>query len=127
MPKVRLGPATWSLFGRKNTNKIHCCIDFRNVNLLTRNRNCWPIRNIEVSFTKFQKAKFISSLDLVNAYWTLRMDRESAPITGFFGVNGEHLQWLRMPFGLSASPSSYNQVMAQVLQRHIRLLFPLLR
>ena len=101
---------------KKNTNKIRCCIDFRNVNLLTRNRNCWPIRNIEVSFTKFQKAKFISSLDLVNAYWTLRMNKESAPITGFFGVNGEHLQWLRMPFGLSASPSSYNQVMAQVLR-----------
>ena len=44
------------------------------------------------------------------------MDKDSAPITSFYGIDGNQMQWLRLPFGLASAPASYCQVMAQVLR-----------
>ena len=101
---------------RDDSTKIRICQDFRLVNELSQNINKWPITNIETSFSKLSRAGFITQLDLVSAYWTILMDKKSSPITGFFGPDGTHYQWLRMPFGLAGAPHTFCQVMSQILR-----------
>ena len=101
---------------KKGTGKLRICCDLRGPNSVSKNRNRWPIRNVEVSFAKLAKAKYVTSLDLLSAYWSIKMDPESSKVTAFYGPNAQHYQWLRMPFGLAGAPHTYSQVMAKVLR-----------
>ena len=100
---------------KKDTNKLRICCDLRGPNSVSKHKNKWPIRSIESSFAKLANAKYVTSLDLLSAYWTIKMDEESSKVTAFYGPNAKHYQWLRMPFGLAAAPHTYCQLMSKVL------------
>jgi len=100
---------------KKNTGKLRICCDLRGPNSVSKNRNKWPIRNVEVSFSKLAKAKYVTALDLQSAYWTIRMDEESSKVTAFYGPHAKHYQWIRMPFGLAGAPHTYCQAMSRIL------------
>ena len=101
---------------KKDSGKIRICCDLRGPNSVSKHKNKWPIRSIESSFAKLANAKYVTSLDLLSAYWTIKMDEESSKVTAFYGPNAKHYQWERMPFGLAAAPHTYCQLMSKVLQ-----------
>ena len=101
---------------KKETGKLRICCDLRGPNSVSKHKNKWPIRAIESSFAKLANAKFVTALDLLSAYWTIKMDDESSKVTAFYGPNAKHYQWLRMPFGLAAAPHTYCQLMSKVVQ-----------
>ena len=100
---------------KKESGKLRICCDLRGPNSVSKHKNKWPIRSIESSFAKLANAKYVTSLDLLSAYWTIKMDEESSKVTAFYGPNAKHYQWLRMPFGLAAAPHTYCQVMSKVV------------
>ena len=108
---------------KKDSGKLRICCDLRGPNSVSKNRNRWPIRNIEESFSKLAKAKYVTSIDLLAAYWTIKMDPDSSKVTGFYGPNATHYQWLRMPFGLAGAPHTYSQVMAKILRNLDKYVF----
>ena len=89
----------------KKDGRIRWTMDFRMVNAALED-DCWPLPNIEDQLQSLQGCGVFSSLDAVDAYWTLKLTPRSKPITAFicpFGL----FQWTRMPFGLKNAGSVY--------------------
>ena len=59
------------------------------------------------------EAKFLSPLDLVNAYWQLELVEESQPYTAFTVLV---FVWTVTPMGLKTSPSAFSRLMEYVFQ-----------
>ncbi len=63
------------------------------------------------------EAKFLSALDLVNAYWQLELAEESQPYTAFTVPGRGKFVWTVIPMGmLKTSPSPFSRLMEYVFQ-----------
>ena len=62
------------------------------------------------------EAKFLSALDLVNAYWQLELAEESQPYTAFTVPGRGKFVWTVTPMGLKTSPSAFSRLMEYVFQ-----------
>ena len=101
---------------KKNTGKLRICCDLRGPNSVSMERSCYPIRNTEISFAALAKSKYITSIDLLAAYWTIKMEPQSSEATAFYGPKARHYKWDRMPFGLAGAPHTYSEVMSMILK-----------
>ena len=101
---------------KRDTGKIRICCDLRGPNSVSNNKSVYPIQHTEVSFGTIAGAKYITAIDLLAAYWTIKMETSSIPVTAFYGPNAKHYQWTRMPFGLAGAPHTYSEVMSKILR-----------
>ena len=59
---------------------------------------------------KLRRAKYISKVDLKNAYFQIRLDEESKKYTAFAMPGSELWQFKRMPFGLTNAPATFQRL-----------------
>lgn len=98
----------------KKDGTTRICIDFRKLNRVMV-QNSYPLPNIEDIFSRLGKSKYFSSLDLRSGYWQIEVDEADKCKTAF--VTHEALfEFNRMPFGLSSSPSIFQELMNKVLE-----------
>ena len=92
---------------KKSDGKYRFCIDFRDLNARSK-KDAYPIPNMDAILDKLRRAKYISQLDLKNAYFQIPLDEESRQYTAF-AVPGSGLwQFKRMHFGLTGNrPTAY--------------------
>lgn len=100
--------------------KWRLVVDYRKLNEKTVSDK-YPIPNIDDIFDKLGKCQYFTVLDLASGFHQIEMNPSDIAKTAFSVDTGNdgyrgHYEYLRMPFGLKNSPSTFQRVMDNVLR-----------
>ena len=97
----------------KRDGTIRFCIDFRQVNTLSK-VDPYPMPRIDDLLERLGKAKYISTIDLSRGYWQVPLRERAKEITAFRTPFGLY-HFRVMPFGLQGAPASFQRLMDTIL------------
>ena len=98
----------------KRDGTIRFCIDFRQVNALSK-VDPYPMPRIDELVERLGKAKYISTIDLSRDYWQVPLRERAKEVTAFRTPFGLY-HFRVMPFGLQGAPASFQRLMDGVLE-----------
>lgn len=99
---------------RKSNGKIRLCLDCRKLNSVTK-KDSYPVPYISRILGNIRGTKFLSKIDLKDAFWQIGLEENSKEKTAFT-IPGRGLYQFRvMPFGLSNAVQSQCRLMDAVL------------
>ena len=98
----------------KKDGDIRLCIDYRKLNAATR-RPIYPMPDTQELFNSLSGALYFSSLDLSSGYYQVPMNERDAEKTAFTTKKG-HFHFLKMPFGLTGAPATFQSLMHSVFR-----------
>ncbi|GFT34258.1 hypothetical protein TNCV_4451491 [Trichonephila clavipes] len=75
----------------------------------------YPLPLIEDILDKLQDTRVFSTIDLRNGFFHVPVNKQSRPYTSFVTQNGQ-FQFLKMPFGLSTCPSTFQRFINTVFR-----------
>lgn len=87
---------------RKASGKVRLCLDARGLNAITV-KDRYPLQHIGRVLGQIRACKFLTSVDLSDAFWQVRLNQESRKKTAFNVPGRGHFQFVRLPFGLCNS------------------------
>lgn len=94
----------------KKNGKDRLCIDSRKLNKVTQ-KSKYALPRIDSILSRLGKAKYISSIDLQDAFWQIPLDNESKHKTAF-NIPGRGMwQFTVVPFGLTTSAQAMQRLM----------------
>ncbi|XP_045482795.1 uncharacterized protein LOC123686605 [Harmonia axyridis] len=99
---------------KKKDGKYRFCIDFRAVNEASV-KDAYPLPYISGILDKLRRARYISTIDLKQGYWQIPLETESRPITAFTVPGRGLYQFTVMPFGLHASPATFQRFLDTII------------
>ena len=102
------------VFANKKNGKLRTCIDLRILNQRSL-RDSFPMPNMEEIICRMEDSKIFTVLDATGAYHCIKLRPEDTHKTAFNCCFG-HFEFLRMPFGLSGAPATYNRLITTLLQ-----------
>jgi hypothetical protein len=94
---------------KKKDGSVRFCIDFRQLNAVTR-FDAEPIPDVEDMFSSLSDKQWFTKVDLTKGYWQIKMAEADKEKTAFRTPQGL-FQFKRMPFGLSTAPSTFARMM----------------
>lgn len=103
----------------RKPNKNRLCLDFRKVNNVTT-KLAYPIPNIDGILSRLSKSRFISAIDLKDAFWQIPLDQQSREKTAFVVPGRPLYQFTVMPFGLCNAPQRMMMLMDKVLPHELK-------
>ena len=100
---------------KPGTNKFRFCIDYRELNTVTKAQG-WPLPNIKEMLQRLgaRRSKYYAVLDLTSGYHKTPINLSSAAYTAFIVFCGVY-EFLRVPFGLKSAGSYFQNTMASVV------------
>ena len=98
---------------KKKDGAVRFCIDYRKLNAVTE-FDAEPLPDIEGIFSKLNKAKYFSKIDLSKGFWQIPMRSEDKAKTAFSTPEGQ-FQWKRMPFGMKNASAIFSRMMRNLL------------
>lgn len=98
---------------RKKDQSLRLCVDYRHLNAKTV-RDAYPLPRIEKSLDRLHGAKWFSVMDLASGFNQVAMEEKDREKTAFITPMGLS-ECLRMPFGLTNSPATFQRLMQGVL------------
>jgi hypothetical protein len=105
------------LFVKKPGGGLRFCCDYRALNRITR-KDRYPLPLIQETLNRISKAKWFTKLDVVAAFYKIRIEEGDEWKTAFrtrFGL----FEWLVTPFGLANAPSTFQRYINWVLQEYL--------
>ena len=114
---VEKSHSSWNnpvVMSKKSNDTYRLCIDFRTVNAVTV-KDSYPVPYMETILSKLRRARYISTIDLSNAYHQVKLTPRSRPITAFTVPGKGHWQYKRMPFGLCNAGASFQRLIDEVI------------
>lgn len=99
---------------KKPNGRIRYCIDARALNEVTK-PDAYPLPNINRILSRLGKTKYLSAIDLSDAFWQIELDEKDRPKTAFTVTGRGFFQFKRMPFGLRNSPATLCKVVHTVI------------
>lgn len=103
---------------RKSNGKVRLCMDARRLNEITK-KDAYPLPLIEGLLSRLDQTKYISTLDLKDAFWQIPLDSESREKTAFTIPGRPLYQFRVMPFGLCNAPQTLCRLMHKVIPHHL--------
>lgn len=104
---------------KKSNGKIRLCLDVRKVNAVTV-KDAYPTPTVEGLLSRLNDTKYISAIDLKDAFWQIPLD-EDAKLKTAFAIPGRPLYHFNvMPFGLCNAPQRLCRLMDQVIPHRLR-------
>lgn len=109
--------SSWSspiVIVKKANGKSRLCLDSRKLNEVTK-KDAYPLPKIDGHLGRLANTKYISSIDLKDAFWQIQLDPLSREKTAF-SIPGRPLYHFRsMPFGLCNAAQSMCRLMDKVI------------
>lgn len=99
---------------KKPNDKIRLCLDSRKLNDRTK-KDAYPLPYISGILGKFVGTKYLSSIDLKDAFWQIPLEDEAKEKTAFTIPTRGLFQFTVMPFGLHNAPQTQCRLMDRVL------------
>ena len=94
---------------RKSDGTYRFCVDYRDLNRVTR-KDAYPIPSMDSILDKLRRARYLTKIDLKQAYYQIPMEQSSRKYTAF-AVPGLGLwQFKRMPLGLTNAPMTFQRL-----------------
>lgn len=100
---------------KKKCGKYRVCIDYRRINKHIV-RDHYPMPLIEDQIDQLSRARVFSVLDLKNGFFHVPMEKSSIRYTSFVTSEGQY-EFLKTPFGLSVSPTSFLRYVHNVFKK----------
>ena len=108
---------------KKKNGEMRFCIDYRKLNTITV-KDSYPLPRIDEILDRLRGKKYFTGLDLANGYWQIEMEPNDREKTAFTVENNLY-EFVKMPFGLCNSPSTFmraiNSVMADLLNENLHV------
>ena len=100
-------------FDRKPDRSFHLCVNYRGLNnIIIKNR--YPLPLIGESLDWLGRARRFTQLDLINAYYRIKI-RESDKWKTAFRTQYGHFKYQVMPFSLSNTPATFQEYVNKIL------------
>lgn len=101
---------------RKSNDKLQLCLelDSRVLNSVTKTL-AFPLPYISRILGQLKGTKFLSKLDLSDAFWQIPLAEKDREKTAFTIPGRGLYQFVVMPFGLHAAPQTQSRLMDHVL------------
>lgn len=97
----------------QNYHKIRLCVDYRELKNTTK--DAYPLPLPDKVQDHLAGSTIFSTLDLQCGYWQMPVHLDDRSKTAFCPESGMGLyQFTRMPFGLTGTPSSFQQLMDKI-------------
>lgn len=103
----------------RKPGKNRLCLDYRKVNAVTK-KDAYPIPIINGLLARLPNTRFISSIDLKDAYWQVPLDQDSKEKTAFTIPGKGHYQFNVMSFGLCNAAQTMCKLMDHVIPAELR-------
>ena len=113
---IRPSMSPWAsavVFVRKRNGKVRLCVDYRQLNVVTK-KDAFPLPRIQDCLDAVAGASLFSTMDITSAYNQVPVRVEDIPKTAFVTKYGL-FEYLTMPFGLSNAPATFQRVMEMAL------------
>ena len=101
------------LFARKPNEKLRFCIDYRRLNAVTE-KDRYPLPHIDEVLRLVLGSRILSKIDIYQAFHGVEIEKKSRLLRTFRTTFGPW-QWNVMPFGLSNTLSTWQQVINDTL------------
>ena len=98
---------------KKKDGSLRFCIDYRKVNAVTR-KDAYPFPRVDDALDALACCKWFATLDLLSGYWQVEVDPKDREKTAFTTYDGL-FEFLKMPFGLCNTPTTFQRLMDLVL------------
>ena len=89
-------------------------IDYCALNKVTREFT-WPMPKVEDIFSKLNRAKYFTNLDLCAGYHHIPLVESSIPQTAFNSPFCKY-EYVKVPFGLAQAPAYFQELMIEILK-----------
>lgn len=99
---------------RKPNGKLRLCLDSRMLNSKTV-KDSYPLPYITRILSQLSETKYISTLDLKDAFWQIPLEESSKEKTAFTIPSRGLWQFKVMPFGLHNAAQTQSRLMDQVM------------
>lgn len=117
MGVIEVSQSSWSspiVLVKKSNGKSRLCLDSRKLNDVTK-KDAYPLPKIDGHLGRLANTKYISSIDLKDAFWQIPLDEESREKTAFTIPGRPLYQFKVMPFGLCNAAQSMCRLMDIVI------------
>ena len=98
---------------RKKDGSLRCCIDYRQLNAVTR-KDAYPLPRVDNCLDAMASANFFSTFDLRSSYHQVVVAQEDRDKTAFICPRGMY-RYKTMPFGLCNAGATFQQLMDVVM------------
>ena len=125
---IRPSNSSWAspiLLVQKKNGKMRFCVDYCKLNKVSI-KDAYPLPRMDDIFSVLGKASYYTTIDLTDAFWSIRVREEDIPKTVFIIKYGLW-EFISMPFGLTNAPATQQRFIEAVTRPAMGMLFCLHR
>ncbi|XP_011699177.1 PREDICTED: uncharacterized protein LOC105456665 [Wasmannia auropunctata] len=99
---------------KKPNGSYRFCLDFRKLNNASK-KDAYPLPYMNAILDKLRAARYISTIDLSQAYFQIPLEINSRELTAFTVPGKGLFHFTRMPYGLTGAPATFQRLLDRLI------------